>query len=392
LISLRFSGSDDTGDIQEGQDNNLMKFDRRLFINFDWTLLFLVLAVSLIGLINIYSSGVNQAYSGQDFLYIKQVQWIIVGLVFMIMAFSIDYRLISRYAYLIYAFSILLLVVVFFYGYATRGSQRWILIGGFTFQPSELVKLTLILVLARYFDDHRINKAYRLRELFIPVLIMLVPFLLILKQPDLGTALVLFIIFCSMTLFIGVQWKSLTWAALTGLLLIPMGWYFLKDYQKERIMTFFNPDNDPLGAGYHVIQSIIAIGSGGFVGKGFLKGTQTQLRFLPERHTDFVFSVFAEEWGFLGGIFLLVMFMALILWGLKIALHSRDFNGTLISVGITALIFWEVFINIGMVLGMLPVVGIPLPFLSYGGSSMVILMISIGLLMNVSMRRFILQP
>ena len=157
-------------------------------------------------------------------------------------------------------------------------------------------------------------------------------------------------------------------------------------------MTFFNPDSDPLGAGYHVIQSIIAIGSGGFVCKGFLKGTQTQLRFLPERHTDFIFSVFAEEWGFLGGIFLLVMFMALILWGLKIAMHSRDFNGTLISVGITVLIFWEVFINIGMVLGMLTVVGITLPFLSYGGSSMVILMISIGLLMNVSMRRFILQP
>jgi rod shape determining protein RodA len=369
-----------------------MKFDRRLLINFDWILLLLVLAISLIGLVNIYSSGVNRAYSGQDFIYLKQVQWIVVGLIFMVMAFSIDYRWISRHSYLIFAFSILLLLVVFFYGYATRGSQRWILIGGFTFQPSELVKLTLILALARYYDDHRVIKSYRLRELIIPALIVLVPFLLILKQPDLGTALVLFIIFCSMTLFIGVQWKSLAGAAFAGFLLLPMGWFFLKDYQKERIITFFNPDSDPLGAGYHVIQSIIAIGSGGIAGKGFLQGTQTQLRFLPERHTDFVFSVFAEEWGFLGGIFLLLLFMALILWGLKIALHSRDLNGTLISVGITALIFWEVFINIGMVLGMLPVVGIPLPFLSYGGSSMVILMTGIGLLMNVSMRRFILQP
>ena len=369
-----------------------MKFDRRLLINFDWTLLLLVLAISLIGLLNIYSSGLNTAYSGQDYVYIRQFQWIVVGLVFMIIGFSVDYRMIGRYSYLIYAFSILLLVVVFFYGYATRGSQRWIVLGGFTFQPSEMVKITLILALARYFDDHRVMTPYRLRELCVPALITLVPFLLVLKQPDLGTAIVLFIIFCSMTLFIGVRWKSLTGAAISGLLLIPLGWFFLKDYQKERIMTFFNPDSDPLGAGYHVIQSIIAVGSGGLLGKGFLRGTQTQLRFLPERHTDFVFSVFAEEWGFLGGIFLLVLFMALIMWGLKIALHSRDFSGTMISVGITSLIFWEVFVNIGMVLGILPVVGIPLPFLSYGGSSMVMLMLGIGLLMNVSIRRFILQP
>jgi len=174
--------------------------------------------------------------------------------------------------------------------------------------------------------------------------------------------------------------------------LVPAGWFFLRDYQKERIMTFVNPDTDPLGSGYHVIQSIIAIGSGGMTGKGFLKGTQTQLRFLPERHTDFVFSVFAEEWGFIGGMVLLVLLMSLILWGLKIALHARDYNGTLIAVGITALIFWEVFINVGMVLGILPVVGIPLPFLSYGGSSTVVLMTGVGLLLNVSMRRFILQP
>jgi rod shape determining protein RodA len=184
----------------------------------------------------------------------------------------------------------------------------------------------------------------------------------------------------------------LAWSALVGLVFIPAGWFVLKDYQKDRIMTFVNPEGDPLGAGYHVIQSIIAIGSGGITGKGFLKGTQTQLRFLPERHTDFVFSVFAEEWGFLGGMVLLILFLSLILWGLKIALHARDTIGTLIAVGITALIFWEVFINIGMVLGILPVVGIPLPFLSYGGSSMVILMTCVGLLMNVSMRRFILQP
>jgi rod shape determining protein RodA len=369
-----------------------MKFDRRLFVNFDWMLLLVVLGISLIGLLNIYSTGFNQVYAKQEFLYVKQIQWIIIGLLFMTAAFCVDYRFVSRYAYLIYGFSILLLLFVFFYGYATRGSQRWIMFGGFSFQPSELVKLTLILALAKYFDHNRSKEIYRLRDLGVPFLITLVPFLLILKQPDLGTAMVLMIIFCSLTLFIGVQWKSLAWSALVGLVLIPAGWFLLKDYQKDRIMTFINPEGDPLGAGYHVIQSIIAIGSGGVTGKGFLKGTQTQLRFLPERHTDFVFSVFAEEWGFLGGMVLLILFMSLILWGLKIALHARDYIGTLIAVGITALIFWEVFINIGMVLGVLPVVGIPLPFLSYGGSSMVILMTCVGLLMNVSMRRFILQP
>jgi rod shape determining protein RodA len=273
-----------------------MRFDRRLFINFDWTLFLIVLGISLIGLLNLYSTGFNQAYPKQDFVYLKQLQWIVVGLVFMTAAFCIDYRFISRYAYLIYGLSILLLLIVFFYGYATRGSQRWILLGGFTFQPSELMKLTLILALAKYFDHHRRVELYRLKDLGIPLLIVLVPFLLILKQPDLGTAMVLFIIFSSMVLFIGVHWKSLTWSVLTGLVLVPAGWFFLRNYQKERIMTFVNPDTDPLGSGYHVIQSIIAVGSGGMTGKGFLKGTQTQLRFLPERHTDFVFSVFAEEW------------------------------------------------------------------------------------------------
>ncbi|MBA4396182.1 MAG: rod shape-determining protein RodA, partial [Syntrophus sp. (in: bacteria)] len=278
-----------------------MKLDRRLFVNFDWMLLLLVLCISLIGLLNIYSTGFNQMSAKHDIVFIKQIQWIIVGLVFMTAAFCIDYRFISRYAYIIYGLSILLLLIVFFSGYAARGSQRWIMLGGFTFQPSELMKLTLILALAKYFDKHRRIEPCRLKDLAIPFLIMLAPFLLILKQPDLGTAMILFIIFSSMVLFIGVHWKSLIWIVMTGLALIPAAWLFLKGYQKERIITFVDPDGDPLGSGYHVIQSIIAVGSGGLTGKGFLKGTQTQLRFLPERHTDFVFSVFAEEWGFLGG-------------------------------------------------------------------------------------------
>jgi rod shape determining protein RodA len=265
-------------------------------------------------------------------------------------------------------------------------------LGGFFFQPSELVKLSIIIVLAKYFDDHIIERSYKLRELYIPFLIVVIPFLLILKQPDLGTALILIFLILSITFFIGIEWKSVLIACTGGIILMPMSWLILKDYQKERIMTFFNPENDPLGAGYHILQSIIAVGSGGIFGKGYMKGTQTQLKFLPVQQTDFVFSVFAEEWGFIGGVILVVMFLILILWCLKIALHSRDLLGMLIAFGITMLVFWEVFINVGMVLGMLPVVGIPLPFLSYGGSSMVVLMAAMGLLLNVSMRRFILYP
>jgi len=369
-----------------------MKFDRRLFFNFDWTLLVLILVISFIGILNIYSAGNSMDNFRQETIYIKQAQWIIIGLILIGIIICIDYRFICRFAYVIYAISIMLLLVVALFGYATHGSQRWITLGGFSFQPSELVKLTIIIALAKYFDDHMIERSYSLKELLIPFFIVLIPFLFILKQPDLGTALMLIFIAISIFFFIGIQLKSLILSVTGGFMIVPFSWFFLKDYQKERIMTFFNPENDPLGAGYHIIQSIIAVGSGGILGKGYLKGTQTQLKFLPVQQTDFVFSVFAEEWGFLGGLILMTMFLILILWCLKIALNSRDFMGMLLSFGITILIFWEVFINVGMVLGMLPVVGIPLPFLSYGGSSMVVLMMAMGLLLNVSMRRFVLHP
>ncbi|HNS55940.1 MAG TPA: rod shape-determining protein RodA [Smithellaceae bacterium] len=366
------------------------KFDRRIFQCFDWILLALVLSICAIGIINIYSA----AYSFDEIQvphYLRQIQWVLLGSFFMVVVFLVDYRIINEVAYVIYGLSVALLLVVFLYGYTTHGSQRWISLGGFSFQPSELMKLTVILALSRYFDDHKSNESYTLKELFFPFLIVLVPFVLILKQPDLGTALVVLIIFVSMSFFVGVNWKSVAVVFTVSLMLLPLGWHFLKDYQKDRLIMFLNPDNDPLGAGYHIIQSMIAIGSGGIFGKGFLKGSQTQLKFLPEQQTDFVFSVFAEEWGFVGALFLLILFMSLIFWCLKIALHSRDLLGTLIAFGITALISWEVFINIGMVLGILPVVGIPLPFLSYGGSAMVVLMTATGLLMNISVARFLLQ-
>ena len=367
-----------------------LRFDRRIFQHFDWTIFVLVLAICAIGILNIYSAGFSASESHFPF-YVKQIQWILVGLFFMIAVFLIDYRVICQAAYLIYGISVALLIIVFFYGYTTHGSQRWISTGFFAFQPSELMKLTMIIVLARYFDNHNSNEPYKLRELFIPFVIVLIPCLLILKQPDLGTALVIMLLSASIIFFLGINWKTFAIALVSGLVLMPLGWHFLKDYQKERLLTFLNPEHDPLGTGYHVIQSMIAIGSGGVFGKGFLNGSQTQLKFLPEQQTDFIFSVFAEEWGFIGALVLAIMFISLILWGLKIALHSRDLLGTILAFGITALISWEVFINVGMVLGVLPVVGIPLPFLSYGGSAMICLMTAIGLLMNVSVRSFILK-
>jgi rod shape determining protein RodA len=369
----------------------MIKLDRRLILNFDWTLLVLVLLLSGIGLVNIYSTGFSLTDFHRTPLYVKQIQWILLGIAGMAVAFFVDYRFLGRHAYTVYGISVILLLVVSAAGYTTRGSQRWIAIGGFTFQPSELVKLTIILALAKYFDRHQLGRNCRLRELFIPFLIVMIPFLFILKQPDLGTGLILLILFLSVVFFVGIDWRSFLTAAAGGIILAPIGWYLLKDYQKERILTFFNPERDPLGSGYHIIQSMIAVGSGGLIGKGFLKGSQTQLKFLPEQQTDFVFSVFAEEWGFIGGMILVVMFLSLILWGLKIVVHSKDYLGAIVAFGITMLIFWEVFINVGMVLGILPVVGIPLPFLSYGGSSMVVLMTAVGLLMNISVRRFILQ-
>ena len=367
-----------------------LKYDRRIFQNFDWTLIALVLSICAIGIMNIYSTGYSLSDHSSP-LYLKQLQWILFGMVLMVITFLIDYRAINQAAYVIYAVSVLSLIFVAIFGHTANGAQRWISFGFFLFQPSELMKVTIIIALARYFDDHKSNEPYLLRELLVPFLMVMIPCVLILKQPDLGTALMVLIVSASIILFIGMNWKSILIALSSCLAMMPLAWLILKDYQKDRLMTFLSPESDPLGTGYHIIQSMIAVGSGGLLGKGFLKGSQTQLKFLPEQQTDFVFSVFAEEWGFIGGLVLLMMFISLIIWGLKIALHSKDLLGTILAFGITALIAWQMMINMGMVLGILPVVGIPLPFLSYGGSAMVTLLGAIGLLMNISVRRFILQ-
>jgi len=368
-----------------------MKIDRRLILNFDWFFLFLVLIIASIGLMNIYSAGASLTDDSLRNLYLRQIIWLGVGFFLMVATFSIDYRFLVRFAYVFYGVTLIILILVFVVGFATRGSQRWIALGFFSFQPSELMKLSLILALAKYFDEHKIEKGYSLKDLWLPGLMVFVPLLFILKQPDLGTAIIIMIIFFTIIFMVGLKWRCLLVIFLVGLICLPTGWFFLKDYQRDRIIAFLNPQVDPLGSGYHIIQSIIAVGSGGLLGKGFLKGSQTQLKFLPEQQTDFIFSVFAEEWGFLGGLLLLCLFLVLILWGLKIAFQAKDRPGQIISLGVVAIIFSQFFINVGMVIGLLPVVGIPLPFMSYGGSSLVSLMIGMGLILNVRMRRFIFQ-
>jgi rod shape determining protein RodA len=284
-----------------------------------------------------------------------------------------------------------MLIAVLFFGKYVGGSRRWLIIGPLSFQPSELVKIAVILSLAHYYSKDAKTRGFTLRELIRPLMIIMLPVLLIGMQPDLGTAGLVVLIAGSITVFVKIERRSFIYLIASGAVLVPLIWFFLKEYQKKRILVFLDPDRDPLGAGYHIIQSKIAIGSGLLSGQGFLKGTQNALSFLPEEHTDFIFSVLAEEWGFLGSATLVLLFFILIIWGLTVAHGCREPFGTIVAVGVTAMIFWQVFINIGMSMGLFPVVGVPLPFVSYGGSSVLTTAIGIGLLLNVSMRRFMLE-
>jgi len=361
--------------------------DRRLILNFDWTLLVTVLFISAMGVLNLYSSTYPHTGSGTP-LFVKQIYWLLAGTGLAIFILLFDYRTIIRYAYPFYIFCLFLLLLVMIFGRTASGSQRWLQLGLFSFQPSELAKIALILALTRYFTENKNNLGYGLRDLMVPLLILAIPLALIFKQPDLGTTGLLVLIAFSMLAFMG--FRLLTWLTLGGACVaaIPIFWHFLKDYQKTRLLTFINPDLDPLKTGYHITQSKIAVGSGTIWGKGWLKGTQSQLHFLPEQHTDFVFSVWAEEWGFVGAFLLLFFFLLLISRGLKIANTSKDRAGAVLAIGIGAMLFWQIFINVGMVVGIVPVVGVPLPLFSYGGTSVIATLLGIGILMNISMRRF----
>ncbi len=363
-------------------------FDRRLVQNFDWLLLGLVFAITAVGIVNLYSAGYNRQ-PGATPLYVKQIYFLGVGLSLMLITLLYDYRHLEKLGYPFYLLSLLMLVAVMLGGKMVSGSRRWLPLGPLAFQPAELVKVALILVLAAYFSRRPRTESMRLKDLLAPLVLVLVPVVLIVKQPDLGSGILLALVAGAMILFVGVRWRTLVGGTLFLVLSSPLIWSFLKDYQRQRILTFLNPEQDPLGAGYHILQSMIAVGSGQFWGKGFLQGTQSQLHFLPEQHTDFVFSVFAEEWGFVGSLVLVLLYTGLTLWGLQIARDCKERFGHLLALGVTALMFWQVFINLCMVTGMLPVVGIPLPLFSYGGSSLITTLIGVGFLLNIRMRRFL---
>ena len=362
-------------------------FDRRLIQNFDWVLLGLVVIICATGIVNLYSAGYNRGEGTP--LYIKQLYWLGVGLGVMCLTLTYDYRHLEKLSYPIYILSILLLVAVMFGGKMVSGSRRWLPLGPLAFQPAEIAKIAIVLALATYFNRRPRIEAMGLKDLIVPGVLVMIPVALIIKQPDLGSGILVALVAASLILFVGVRWRTLMGCGLTLVMLSPVIWHFLKDYQRQRVLTFLDPGKDPLGAGYHILQSMIAVGSGQFWGKGFLQGTQSQLYFLPEQHTDFVFSVFAEEWGFVGSAVLLLLFTALALWGLSVARDCKERFGHLLAVGVTALIFWQIFINLCMVTGFLPVVGIPLPLFSYGGSSLITTLLGVGFLLNIRMRRYL---
>lgn len=376
-----------------------MLFDRRLLKSFSWSLLCITLAVIIVGLPIMFSA--SQAKEGSGGLFAEHLVRLLIGLVFMIVFMLIDYHFIARYAYLLYALNIGALVFVAFSGVIGFGARRWLQIGPVALQPSEIFKITLILVLANFLAGSRQWGGLRGRNLMLTLLLLLPPLLLILKQPDLGTAGIVCLIYLTMVALAGISartWSLLLRSAMVLALVCFMTMKlnivkmenFLKPYQIKRIKVLFNPELDPLGASYHINQSKIAIGSGGLMGKGFLNGTQNQLRFLPQQHTDFIFSVLAEEWGFLGVFIVMILYFMLIFIALQVARDAKDPMGAMIALGVGALVFYHTVINIGMTVGFMPVVGLPLPFMSYGGSSFMVMMMGVGLLLNVRMRRFIL--
>ena len=366
-----------------------MHFDRRLAANFDWGTLLLSLALTAFSVILLYSATAYRT-DGLSSIYLKQLTWVGIGLTCMFIILLVDYQVLCRYAFVLYGCIIISLIAVLLFGRVINGAQRWLMLGPWQLQTSEFAKPVIILVLARYFseDAQQNNAALDLRDLIFPVLLVSLPFLLIAKQPDLSTSVVLLAILGVMLAMVPLHKKTLLVISITTICTLPAAWYVLAEYQRDRLLALFSPNTDLLGAGYHSWQSKIAIGSGGLWGKGLLAGTQSRLHFLPERHTDFIFAVLGEELGFIGVLVVLSLFASLLIHGFTTAFHSRDRLGTFITLGVITMLMTHIFLNIGMTTGLLPIVGLPLPLLSYGGSSLVATFLSLGLIMNVHMRRF----
>lgn len=352
-------------------------------LHIDMPLLIAIFLLMGYGMFILYSA------SSQEFAVVRQ-QFFRMALALLVMfGFAqVSPSTYQRWAPLLYVIGVVLLIVVLIGGHINKGAQRWLNLGFIRFQPSEMMKLVIPLFLAAYF--HKIHLPLGARSLLFAGVAMVIPVFLTIVQPDLGTGILLAIAGGTVLLLAGLSWRLMTLFAILGALSAPVLWHVLHDYQRQRVLTFLNPERDPLGAGYHIIQSKIAIGSGGFFGKGWLKGTQSQLHFLPEHSTDFIFGVCAEEFGFAGCMLLILLFMTIIARGLYITVRAQDTFTRLLAGSLTLTFFFSFFINMGMVTGILPVVGLPLPLVSYGGSSMITLMAGFGILMSIQTHRKLL--
>lgn len=357
-------------------------------------ILVIAILISTLGILSIYSSNYQKEDKFFQTIYQRQIIWIILGLTLFILMSNFNYRLLWDWTYFLYIFILLLLFLVFILGIVRLGAQRWLGLVWFSFQPSEVAKLVIVIFLARYFSRKSVDNISLLTQrlkilhaLILPFLFVAIPIGLIIEQPDLGSGAMVLCIFIVMLYLAGVRLRYIFIFLLVVILCLPLLWHMLREYQRDRLLVFLNPNIDPLGAGYTVIQSKIAIGSGGLFGKGWLLGTQSQLHFLPESHTDFIFATFAEEWGLIGSTVLLFLYCLLIRRGIQVALGTSDNFGKLLAFGISLLLGIQVFINIAMNLGLAPVVGLPLPLMSYGGSSIVITFIALGILVNIDKTR-----
>lgn len=361
--------------------------NRRLLRNLDFILILDIAALILVSLVFIGSATHINTPSEDRYWYVqRQGIFAIINVLIIFFMLHFDYKSLSKFANALYIFNLVMLLAVMFVGQSALGAQRWIQIGPITLQPSEFSKLIMIISLANILDK-KFGQIHTWRDI-IPVFIYVgVPFLLVLKQPDLGTSLVFMAILFGMIFVAGIPTRMLMTIIGAGTVFMPIFWHFLKDYQKMRLTVFLDPNVDPLGSGYHIIQSKIAIGSGMLMGKGLFGGTQSQLNFLPENHTDFIFAVIGEEVGFIGSVLVLMLYLILMYRGLKIAGAARDNFGTLVAAGITSMMAFHVLVNVGMTAGIMPVTGIPLPLMSYGVSALTTNMVCLGLLLNIYMRR-----
>ena len=365
--------------------------DNEYVKNFDFVIFFTVIIISIMGIINLYGS---LSVGHKDFFdpyAIKQIIWFVIAFLLMFAIISVDYNTLIEIAYYIYGFILILIIVVLLKGRITHGASRWISLGTVSFQPSEFMKIGLVFALVKYLTSYENRNSYSIKELIIPLIIILLPALLIAKEPDLGTALIVLFVGIIIIYLAGIKRSAILILTGIALFLGPVLWFHLKPYQKSRILIFLHPAKDYLGAGYNIIQSEIAVGAGRLFGNGFGNGSQSTLNFLPAKHTDFIFSTFSQQFGFFGGIILIALYFILIISGFKIVYQTKKLQGFLLGAGALSILALHAIINIYMTIGLLPVVGVPLPFFSYGGTSVIVDMSAVAILLNIKMRRYKFQ-